>query len=82
MKLLLTAIFAAASLTAQGPLWIDISGEWRIIHADDVAFAEPGFDDSRRETVTLPSIIAPTYRTPEIRLWLRKTIQLPPGLND
>ncbi len=68
------------ALWAQNPLYLDLSGDWRTILADDPAYARPDFDDSGWTLYRLPS---PDWG-PEISTqnrWLRRSLVIPAGQN-
>lgn len=41
--------------TAQNALWLDLSGEWRTLNADDPRYALAEFDDSAWAKTKLPA---------------------------
>ncbi len=79
-------LLAAGSTAAQSLTWIDLSGDWRIIESDDPTFAQPGFDDSAWKTVALPGRRffrgAVSTGVSEYFFWLRRTVELPAGLEN
>src|SRR4051794_6144645 len=73
----LLVLFAATlPIAAQNPLYIDLSGEWRLSRNDRPEFATVGVDDSGWERVRLPS---PAVRFQRDPAWLRRTVDLPLG---
>jgi phosphoserine phosphatase RsbU/P len=77
MRLWLLALsLAACAASAQNALWIDLSGEWRMLAGRDrPEFASPDFDDSQWRPFVLPS----NQTLPLGSTWLRKTTVLPDG---
>ena len=74
MKWLL--ILLALNLSAQNALYVDLSGPWRLIEGDDLAYAARDFDDRQWATVNLPlssSVLG--------QFWMRRRADLPPGTN-
>ncbi len=69
-------ILLASALPAQTLPWIDLSGTWHLSYQDSPGQADPGFDDSRWSTVSLPG---PNFTQP-VYFWLRKSFDLPAGL--
>ena len=55
-----------------------LAGPWKIMLGDDARYADPGYDDSSWDTVTMPGSLMPYIlpRTGRISgvLWLRKTV--------
>ena len=84
MKALIPFCLLAGFLSAQSLTWIDLSGPWRIIEADDPRFAQPDFDDSAWKPVPLPGHQfirgARSNGGHEYYFWLRRTVSLPAGL--
>ena len=84
MKALIPFCLLAGFLSAQSLTWIDLSGPWRIIEADDPRFAQPDFDDSAWKPVPLPGHRfirgARSNGGHEYYFWLRRTVSLPAGL--
>ncbi len=76
IRILFLALLAA-QLPAQNELWIDLSGDWRTIENDNLAYASPGFDDSAWNTLQVPQ----RKRQNADWRWLRRTIQLPAGVD-
>ncbi len=67
--------------SAQPMPWIDISGPWKMALGDDPRYARPDFDDSAWQSVTLPGKLPRSQRpVPGQFLWLRRSIDLPAGL--
>ncbi|HLK65736.1 MAG TPA: PP2C family protein-serine/threonine phosphatase [Bryobacteraceae bacterium] len=76
--LLLALFLVPSAALGQNALWIDLSGDWRIlVNQDQPEFASPDFDDSAWPTVGLPA----GERFPNGLLvhsgWMRKKIELP-----
>jgi len=81
MKRILLALLLASLTKAQNALWIDLSGDWRVLlNQDRPEFASPDFDDSAWSTLRLP---VGRGRWPPGGWvetgWLRKKIELPEG---
>jgi sigma-B regulation protein RsbU (phosphoserine phosphatase) len=68
-------LLAAARLSAQSALQIDLSGEWSMSDGDLSQYAQPDFDDSGWTKVRLPWTISLRYGT--YVYWLRRTMDLP-----
>lgn len=64
-------------LWAQNPLYLDLSGDWRTILADDPAYARPDFDDSGWTPYRLP-VQRPRGDHRNAR-WLRRSFMFPAG---
>ena len=79
-KLIFLVILAAGCIAhAQGPLWIDLSGPWRIILEDRPEFAQPDFDDSHWRTTQMPGGMPYIASDIQTRGWLRRRVMLPPN---
>jgi GGDEF domain-containing protein len=57
-----------------------LAGDWKIMLGDDAKYADPGYDDSSWDTVTMPGSMMPYIlpKTGNINgiLWLRKTVNV------
>ena len=72
LRILPTFLLVSAAAIAQNALWIDLSGEWRAITAEDrPQFAATDFDDSKWKPYLLPS----DSEDLPARLWLRRVVQ-------
>jgi len=68
---------------AREPARWDLAGTWRSHPGDDLAWADPAFDDSAWRTVPLPaSWEAQGYQGLDGFVWYRREIPLSPGLRD
>ena len=77
MRLLLALVVSSIPLEAQNALYLDLKGDWRVIHEDRPEFASPTFDDRAWQSLTLPTgDIEPFQQSAG---WLRKQIELPAG---
>jgi len=77
-RILPALLLASAAATAQNALWIDLSGEWRALAAQDrPEFAATDFDDSKWKPYLLPS----DAEDLPARLWLRRVAVLPDGVD-
>jgi hypothetical protein len=74
---MLLALLLAAPLPAQlrDMLWINLSGDWRMIDGDQPQFAALDFDDARMKTARLPM----GELIQEAPHWLRRRVILPDG---
>ncbi|HUA57312.1 MAG TPA: SpoIIE family protein phosphatase [Verrucomicrobiae bacterium] len=70
---LLLLLFAASSLPAETMFRLDMAGEWRFMAGDNLAYAQPSFDDSAWTTRSLPRRADP----PVGYSWLRRRFVLP-----
>ena len=68
----------AGSLWAQTPLYLDLSGDWRMSADDRPAYAAPDFDDRAWPTLALPRGKAFFHGFP---YWLRRRVDLPAGID-
>ncbi len=82
MKPILFLLLALASANAQSLPWIDISGTWRVMEGDDPRYSASDFDDSAWQTRPLPgpNLRSLNSEAPDRYLWLRRTFELPAGL--
>jgi phosphoserine phosphatase RsbU/P len=79
-KLIFLVILAAGCIAqAQGPLWIDLSGPWRISLEDRPEFAQTSFDDHAWKTTEMPGGMPYIRSGLTVRGWLRCRVELPPG---
>ena len=75
-KLILVLCLTTGLATAQNALWIDLSGEWRMLEGEDnPEFADPAYDDSKWSSYKLPA----GSNRPPAQMWLRRTAVLPDG---
>ena len=81
LALLIFASLAAAFAQAQRPLWINLSGPWRITLEDQPQFAEPNFDDSHWRITQMPGGMPQIVSGTVTRGWLRRRVQLPPDVD-
>ncbi len=81
MKPLLLLLIAVSSAKAQSLPWIDISGPWRMIEADDPRYSAADFDDAAWQMYPLPgpSLRSTNQRRPDHYVWLRRTFEIPAG---
>jgi len=70
---LLLLLFAASSLPAETMFRLNLAGEWRFMAGDNLAYAQPSFDDSAWSTRPLPRRADP----PVGYSWLRRRFVLP-----
>ena len=73
-SLALTFLLSISAL-AQNPLYLDLSGEWRMMQGDQPDFARPDFDDTRWPAMQLPRRQLPPFGF----AWLRRQVELPSG---
>lgn len=84
--LLLMALSAVHSLAEapkvvaphQNPLWVDLSGPWKLIFEDRPEFADPSYDDHAWQSLTLPGEL-PVWSGAHLRGWMRRRVEVPPG---
>ena len=67
------------SSLSQNPLWIDLSGPWQIIFEDRSEFAQPAYDDSTWQSITLPGRLHTIRSSVRVRGWMRRHVELEPG---
>ena len=78
MTLRLLALFALSfPACAQLLPWVELSGDWLFHAGDDPQFSQPGLDDSEWRTVRLPGPLPAEFGE---FCWLRRTVDLPSGL--
>ena len=70
----ITLALLATSLWGQS---VDLAGEWRRSADDQAAYSRPDFEDRAWETIRLPWRAFP----PAGIYWLRRSVNLPPGLD-
>lgn len=69
---------AASPRAGDGTVSLDLSGTWRFTTGDDMAWAEPGFDDSAWEEVQVPEKGGQaTFDSYDGFAWFRLSFQLP-----
>lgn len=61
------------------PVWIDLSGPWKINFQDRPEFAQPDFDDNAWQSAYLPGELPAIRSGAHVRGWLRRRLYLPPG---
>lgn len=76
MRFLTLSFLLTTILSAQPKVWIDLSGPWRFTDQDDLAMAQPGFDDRGWTSVQMPSALVQTQLS-----WLRRSVEIPAGAN-
>jgi|GEM_PF-4790127 len=83
---LLSLLWGVRTLDAQSgrpATTLDLAGTWRTHAGDDLAWAAPGLDDSDWKSVSLPSTWQEQgYSGLEGRVWYRRTVALPEGLEE
>jgi len=62
----------------QNPLWVDLSGPWKLIFEDRPEFADPSYDDHAWQSLTLPGEL-PVRSGAHLRGWMRRRVEVPPG---
>jgi hypothetical protein len=60
------------------PVWIDLSGSWKIVFQDRPEFALPDFDDRSWQSIDLPGELPAIFSGVHVRGWLRRRIDFPP----
>jgi len=75
IRSLILAFLLSISAFAQNPLYLDLSGEWRIMQGDQPDFARADFDDTRWPAIQLPRHQLPPFGF----AWLRRQVELPSG---
>ena len=65
----------ALPVFAQNAFYLDLKGEWKVIHEDRPEFARPDFDDHAWQSVTLPTGEEANFQ--RAGGWLRKKVELP-----
>ena len=65
----------ALPVFAQNAFYLDLKGEWKVIHEDRPEFARPDFDDHAWQSVTLPTGEEAIFQ--RAGGWLRKKVELP-----
>jgi hypothetical protein len=68
----------AGTLSADTTLPFNLAGDWRFMRGDNLAYAQPTFDDSAWTTRPLPRTLDP----PLGFSWLRRRFTLPPQTPD
>ncbi len=63
--------------TTPYPLWIDLSGNWKISFDDRPEFAQPTFDDEKWQSISLPGELPRVRSGVHLRGWLRRRIDVP-----
>jgi hypothetical protein len=59
------------------PVWIDLSGPWKINFQDRPDFAQPDFDDHAWQSTDLPGELPDIRSGVRVRGWLRRRIDFP-----
>lgn len=65
--------------STQFPVWIDLSGPWKINFQDHPEFAQPDFDDHAWQSISLPGELPGIQSGVHVRGWLRRRIDFPPA---
>ena len=78
MKRLLV-LLGAIPLFAQHPLYLDLSGPWRMRDGDNLQWARPDYDDSGWRTIQLPHVFPFHEKLEPGFLWLRRTVDVSPN---
>lgn len=79
--LILFSLATGASAQQLRPLWIDLGGPWRLTLQDRPEFAQPGYDDAHWQTTTMPGGMPYIASNIQTRGWLRRRVELPPGVD-
>jgi len=79
--LMFVLLVAGTFAHAQTPLWINLSGPWRITLQDRPEFAQPSFDDSHWRSTNMPGGMPYLRSGLTLRGWLRRRVELPPDTN-
>ena len=79
MKRLLLLLLGAIPLFAQHPLYLDLSGPWRMQGGDNLQWARPDYDDSGWQAIQLPHVFPFHEKLEPEFVWLRRAVDLSPS---
>src|ERR1035437_2781446 len=84
LLMVLTAVHSLAEVPKvvaphQNPLWVDLSGPWKLIFEDRPEFADPSYDDNTWQSISLPGELPGVRSGLQLHGWMRRRVELPPG---